>query len=85
MVRNRTSNDEDFVPPTQYPKLLRRMKKKPPPAPNLLPYFEPLPIYNENIYGTPKLPHYIDSGDPYQIFKLFWTDELLDKLVKFIN
>ena len=53
--------------------------------PNPLPYFKPLPIYNKNTYSTPKLPHYINSGDPYQIFKLFWTDKLLDKLIKFIN
>ena len=85
MVRNCISNNEDFVPPTQYPKLSRWIKKKPPPVPNPLPYFKPLPIYNENTYGTLKLLYYIDSGDPYQIFKLFWTNELLDKLIKFIN
>jgi len=27
MVRNRATNDEDFVLSTQYPKLSRRMKK----------------------------------------------------------
>jgi len=51
MVRNRAINDEDFVLPTQYPKPSRRMKKKPPPAPKLPPYLEPLPIRNENTYG----------------------------------
>ena len=33
MVRNRATNDEDFVPPAQYPKLSRQVKKNPPPAP----------------------------------------------------
>ena len=33
MVRNRATNDEGFVPPIQYPKLSRQMKKKPLPAP----------------------------------------------------
>ena len=30
MVRNRKSNNKDFVPQTQYPKQTIRAKKKPP-------------------------------------------------------
>ena len=85
MVRNRASNDEDFVPPTQYPKLPRQIKKKRPPEPKPAPPFDPLPILNKNTYGTPDLPSHIDPSDPYQIFKLFWTDELLDQLVEYTN
>jgi hypothetical protein len=65
MVRNRATNDEDFVPPTKYPKLSRRMKEKPPPAPKPLPYFKTLPIRNKNTCSTPKLPHHVDSDDPH--------------------
>ena len=79
MVQNRATNDEDFVPPTQYPKLLRQAKRKPPP------YFEPLPILNESTYSTPNLPPHINTNNPYQLFELFWTDELLDKLVEYTN
>jgi hypothetical protein len=61
------------------------MRKKPLPKPKLLPYFEPLPIYNENIYSISKLPPHVDSGDLYNIFKLFWTDELLNMLIEYIN
>ena len=85
MVRNRKSNDEDFVPQTQYPNRATRAKKKPPPAPSALPDFNPVPIDNNNTYGRPNIPDYIDASDPYTIFKLFFTDELLDKLAEFTN
>ena len=65
MVRNRASNDKDFVPPTQYPKLPRQMKKKRPPEPKPAPPFDPLPILNKNTYSTPNLPSHIDPSDPY--------------------
>ena len=71
MVRNRATNDEDFVQPTQYPKLPRGFAKKPPLEPSPLPDFKPLNINNENTYGTLKLPPNVDTSDPYQIFKLF--------------
>jgi len=85
MVRNRESNDIDFVQPTQYPKLPRGFARKPPPEPLPLPDFEPLLIDNKNTYGTLKLPANVDASNPYQIFKLFWTDELLDKLAEYTN
>ena len=85
MVRNRKSNDEDFVPQTQYPKRTTRPKKKPPPKPSALPDFDPVPIDNNTTYGRPNIPEYIDTSDPYAIFRLFFTDELLDKLAEFTN
>jgi hypothetical protein len=65
MVRNRATNNKDFVPPTQYSKLSRRMKKKLLPALKLLPDFKPLPICNKNTYNTLKLLYYINSSNPY--------------------
>ena len=45
----------------------------------------PLHIDNDNEYGRPNLPHNVDPGDAYGIFKLFFTDELLNELVNFTN
>ena len=45
--------------------------KKPPPEPEPLPPFDPLPIFNEDEYGQPKLPENIDNKDPAQLFRLF--------------
>jgi hypothetical protein len=45
----------------------------------------PLYINNDNKYRHPNLPHNVNPGDVYGIFKLFFTDELLDKLVDFTN
>jgi Transposase IS4 len=85
MVRNYISNDIDFVQPTQYPISKNRVAKRPPPEPEPLPTFKPLPILNENQYGQPKLPAYINNQDPAQLFRLFWTDELMDQLVEYTN
>lgn len=85
MVRNRATNDEDFVQPTKYPKLLCGVARNPLPKPSLLPDFKPLFIDNENTYSKPNLLYNINLNDPYQIFKLFWIDELLNKLVEYIN
>jgi len=85
MVRNHISNDIDFVQPTQYIVSKNRVAKKPPPEPEPLPPFNPLPIYNENEYSEPNLPDNINNEDPWQLFKLFWTDELIDRLVKHTN
>ena len=71
MVRNRATNDEDFVQPTKYPKLPCGVARNPPPKPSPLPDFKPLSIDNENTYGKPNLPYNINLNDPYQIFKLF--------------
>ena len=85
MVRNYISNDIDLVQPTKYTVSKNRVAKKPPPEPAPLPPFEPLPMYNENEYGEPNLPDYINNNDPWQIFKLFQPDELIDRLVEYTN
>ena len=61
------------------------MKKNPPLVLLVLPDFDPVLINNNNTYGRPNLPDYIDASDPYAIFKLFFIDELLDQLAEFIN
>jgi len=72
------------VQPTQYPISKKRVTKKLPPAPEPLPPFNPLLIHNKHKY-KPNLPDHINNKDPWQLFKLFWTDELLNKLVKYTN
>ena len=84
-MRNKASNDEDFVLLTIYLNQPAALKKKAPPQPGPLPNFVPLHIDNNNKYRCPNLPHNVDLGNTYNIFKLFFTDELLDKLVDFTN
>jgi Transposase IS4 len=85
MVHKHASNDIDFVQPTQYTVPKNKIAKKPPPEPEPLPHFDPLPMHNENEYGQPKLPANINNKDPRQLFQLFWTDEIIDQLVEYTN
>ena len=71
MVRNHISNDIDLVQPTQYIISKNRVAKKLLLEPKPSPPFKPLPMYNKNEYGEPKLPNYVNNKDPWQIFKLF--------------
>ena len=78
MVHNYISNDIDLVQPIQYPLSKSRVAKKPPPAPRPLSSFELLSMFNNCEYSKPNLPEYIDNKDPWQLFKLFWNDELVN-------
>ena len=78
MARNYTSNDIDFVQPTQYPIFKNRVAKRLLLEPEPLPAFEPLPMLNESQYSQPKLLAYIDNQNPTQLFRLFWIDKLID-------
>jgi len=42
-------------------------------------------MHNKNEYGQPKLPANINNNNPLQLFKLFWTDEWIDRLVEYTN
>jgi hypothetical protein len=85
MPTNRTSNDIGFVPPTQYPIPPTRKAKQPPPKPWPLPAFTPLRAEDYDSCSTLNLPPYINPHDAFAIFKLFFTDEILDKLVEWTN
>ena len=85
MVRNYISNDIDLVQPTKYTVSKNQVAKKPPPEPVPLPPFKPLPIYNKNEYGEPNLLDHINNNDPWQIFKLFQPDKLINQLIEYTN
>jgi hypothetical protein len=71
MVRNRATNNKDFVQPIKYPKLPHGIVRNPPLKPSPLPNFKPLSINNENTYNKPNFLYNINPNNPYQIFKLF--------------
>jgi len=64
---------------------LTRKAKQPLPKPWPLPAFEPLRVGDYDSCGTPNLPPYNNPHDAFAIFKLFFTDEILDKLVEWTN
>jgi hypothetical protein len=77
------SNDHDFVPPTQY-KLSRANKQLPD-----LSLLESIPKFNaldlNNTEGSSHIPHTVDSRSPEAIFSLFYTDSVLDIIVRCTN
>ena len=85
MGRKRASNDIDFVEPPKYDVLPSWKAKKRPPEPWPLPNFKPLHINNPLKNSKAKLPNDVNLEDPYQIFKLIYTDELLEELTVYIN
>ena len=64
MPSNRTSNDIDFAPSTQYYIPPTRKAKQPPPKLRPLPAFEPLRVEDYDSCGTPNLPPYIILTTP---------------------
>ena len=81
MGRNRVSDDADHV--NDEP-IATKPAKKPPPESWPMPQFEPLPIKNGLQHGLGKLPQHIPRT-PYDIFSLFFTEEILQKLINYIN
>ena len=78
------SNDHDLVPPTQYK--LNRTKQ---PRPSLLSQLEQIPKFEamelENAKGSSQNLHRIDSSSPEDLFSLFFTDLVLDRIVRCTN
>ena len=85
MGRNRVSNDADFVQPNQYVVPPNRKTKQPPPNPKPLPHFEPLHIKSPYINKAPNLLPNINPTDPYALFRLIFTKELLEEFIIYIN
>ena len=85
MPSNRTRIDIDLVQSTQYNVPPHKTAKIPPPKPWPLPNFEPLHIDNFDDHGSPNLPPKVDTHDPFKLFSLFFTEDIMDKLVEWTN
>jgi hypothetical protein len=75
------SNDHDFVPPTQY-----KSSRTKQPRPSLLSQLELIPKFEamelENAKGSSQNLDTIDSSSPENLFSLFFTDSVLDRIVR---
>jgi hypothetical protein len=78
------SNDHDFVPPTQY-----KSSRTKQPRPSLLSQLELIPGFEaiklENVKSSSQNLHTIDSSSPETLFSLFFTDSVLDRIVRCTN
>ena len=76
------SNDIDLVRKDPRPK---KTPKKPPPEPWPVPAFEPLQIQGHNDPGEPNIPTGLDRHDPLALFRLFFTDTIMEKIAVWTN
>jgi hypothetical protein len=79
--------DDDLVPKNPEPKRPRRDRNPLPDHLRSPPInFKPLPINNHHDRGIPNLPaHLHDQSEPIDLFKLFFTEELIGELVQYTN
>ena len=75
----------DLVQKTQYNVPLNKTAKTAPPKLQPLPKFEPLHINNQDHYGLLNLPLNVDIHNPFGLFSLFFMDEIVNKLIEWIN
>jgi len=78
----RTSNDIDYV---KWKDPRTKKSKQPPPEPWAVPPFTPFRIDNYWDLGEGAVPQGTDRGDPLALFRLFFTDEMLDKMAGWTN
>ena len=78
----RGSTDIDHVPEEPPPKRTPKQPPKPHPPPG---FSKKLTIHNAPMYGRPQLPVNMVPTGPYSIFKLFFTDGMLDELATHTN
>ena len=81
MPRKRVSDDLDHV--VDEPTATKRAKKAPP-KPTPIPPFTPIQIDNNLTYGLGRLPQHI-SRTPYDIFSLFFSPAILQRIVDHTN
>jgi hypothetical protein len=77
------SNDHDFVPPTKYKP--SQAKKQPPGfSPfKLIPKFEAMDLNHTT--SSSQIPDAIDSSSPEALFNLFFTDSVINRIVRCTN
>jgi len=75
------SNDHDFVPPTQY-----KSSRTKQPRLSLLSQLEHIPKFEamdlENVKGSSQVPY---TSSPEDLFSLFFTDPILDRIIRCTN
>jgi hypothetical protein len=75
------SNDHDFVPPTQY-----KSSRTKQPRPSLLSQLEQILKFEamelKNVQGSSRVPY---TSSPEDLFSLFFTDSILDRIVRCTN
>lgn len=83
----RRRTDEDLVDKVDKPrKLKRKDKPKLPNLPSVPAYaWNPLHIENPNDRGIPSLPADFNKSDPFSLFQLFFSEEIIDRLCKYTN
>jgi hypothetical protein len=78
------SNDRDLVPPTQYKS--SRIKQ---PRPSFLSQLELIPKFEalelENTKGLSQNLYTINTSSPEDLFSLFFTDLVLDRIMRYTN
>ena len=85
MPSNYATIDANFIQKTQYKVPPNKTTKTPPPKPQPLPEFKPLHITDQDNHGSPNLPPNINTHNPFELFSLFFTNKIMDKLVKWMN
>ena len=81
MPRNKVSNDIDYVRKDPQPE---KAPKEPPPKPKPLPKYKPIQIKKLFTHGYGLLPN-TTPNDPYTIFSLFFTESILETLIRYTN
>ena len=77
--------DPDIVQPTKYIVPPTRVAKELPPEPWQPPKFKPFVIDDYNAHSKPILPPNTNTSDPMALFNLFYTDEIMNKLMEWTN
>ena len=85
MPSNRATINTDLVQKTQYKVPPNKTAKTPLPKPWPLPKFKPLYITDWDNHSLLNLPPNINTHNPFKLFSLFFTDEIIDKLVEWTN
>ena len=85
MPSNRAYLNPDIIKPIKYIVPPTHIAKEPPLKPQELPKFEPYVIDDYNAHSKPNFLNYVNTSAPLKLFKLFFTDEIINKLVKWLN
>ena len=49
------------------------------------PYWQPLFVENPYDCGHPRLPNYINKDSPIELFRVFWDNEVIERIAEYTN